>query len=232
MLASRTLRRLPKTDSTHLPAQPSCTGPPTSRPNGGFHLHPCPSPAASPAAKATGQTPPSLPLNPRGFGPSEAAATFPAPASVTPNPDGGARGAAAAFRDADLPLTSPCLPSLPAGLPFSPRSCLFPAGGRQPAARGGGEQEPSGKGARGALKQGGGPASCSPNRLGHRVPLGSYGPMSSPGRLSPNSPPRAVQNRGATRSTRAAKPRRALGPAFQPITSWRLVGSDFAGSYL
>ena len=81
---------------------------------------------------------------------------------MTPNPDGGVREAAAAFPDADLSLTSPCLPSLPAGIPFSPRSCLFPAGGRQPAASRGGEQEPSGKGARGALKQGGGPAAVFP----------------------------------------------------------------------
>ncbi|XDA79158.1 hypothetical protein R6Z07M_009168 [Ovis aries] len=36
-----------------------------------------------------------------------------------------------------------------------------------------------------SFKQGGGPAACSPNRLGHPNPLGSYGPMSSPRRLIP-----------------------------------------------
>ncbi|XDB53911.1 hypothetical protein ABFV05_007527 [Capra hircus] len=58
-------------------------------------------------------------------------------------------------------------------------------GGRQPAARGGGEQEPSGKGARGALNREGAQPRCSPNRLGHPVPLRSYGRMSSPRRLIP-----------------------------------------------
>ena len=45
---------------------------------------------------------------------------------------------------------------------FSPRSCLFPAGGRQPAASGGEEQEPSRKEAHGALEPGGGPSAAFP----------------------------------------------------------------------
>ena len=101
---------------------------------------------------------------PRGFGPSEAAATFPAPASVTLNSGRGNPGGLQQhfvtptwlFRLLAFP------PFLLGLISFSPRSCLFPAGGRQPAASRGGEQEPSGKGARGALKQGGGLAAAFP----------------------------------------------------------------------
>lgn len=91
---------------------------------------------------------------------------------MTPNPDRGA-GAAAAFRDADLPLRSPAFPP----------SCGDAAGWHP--AREGREQEPAGEGRKGPLKAAGDPAAEFPNRLGHPVPLGSYGPMSSPRRLIP-----------------------------------------------